>query len=218
MPELIEENLKPLNNNSKKRAQDFYYGRSGQSPLVRSIANLQQNSKPPVHERLGKTKIVLRRTRNIMNNTAAPKLQKRLRRTNVRNITNNNSNMRTLVRRSANQRIARIRYQQGIDNLRQALQTTQTIRLRRRRQVPPQQPTNFVVQVENPSFGNQTIEPFMQHSIRSSINPTVQGQIRVIQNQSNFNPEINIIAPQPIFVPGSGTTHMFLNERFSRLP
>ncbi|KAF2906141.1 hypothetical protein ILUMI_00033 [Ignelater luminosus] len=212
----IEDNLKTINNNSKKRAQDRYYGNTGQSPLVRSIANLQQNSKP-VHERLGQTTIVLRRTRHAMNNTAAPRLQKRLRRTNVRNISNNNNN-RTLVRRSANQRLARIRYQQGIDNFRQALQT-QTIRLRRRKPIPPvQQPTNFLVQVDNPSFGNQVHGSFMQHSIQSSIDPSLQAQIRLIQSQSNFDPEINIIASQPIFVPGNGFTHVFLNERFARLP
>jgi len=219
--QVIQENLKSLAINSQKKrvAQAHYYGETGRSPLIRSVANNSGDNRQPVHARLGTGKIRLKRMFNYNdnNNTNGIVLHSKMFRNKNRNDFKYNSpNRTTLFKKSSAQiRLQRIR-QQRLNNNTMPMSGPQKIRLRRRRpgmSLLQTQPVNYTVQVDNTSPANQLYN--FKHSIQAQLNKQLQAEIRMIQAQNPHEPQM--IPSVPIHAIGYGFTNKTLNNRFSSL-
>ncbi|GJQ67532.1 hypothetical protein Trydic_g8344 [Trypoxylus dichotomus] len=208
--QVIQRNLSHMQQSAQKKkvAQDLYYSQQdSRSPLLR--VNTVE-SKPPVHNRLGRNKPVTNVNNGLKIKTQENKIK--LRKYSLqqdRFVRSNGTKRNDKIKRiqSAQNRILRIRQ----SNQNQGKQishnySTQKVRLRRMRQGP----VNYTVQVLN----NKTKLPAFKHSISNLLNPKLQEEIRLIQNKTVNHADIPSV---PIHPQGTGFTGTTLHERFSQL-
>jgi len=193
----IQQNLKPLvQNNRKKLAQKYYYQNNPEhhSPLMK-------DEKPPVHERLGVKHRFSQMPLGTSTTLILPK----------RRLLRRNDNFREWRQQrlhrfySAQSRIERIRSQQRPNSI---------IKLRRINNNPTV--SNLTVQVKNPSykFGPNGLGNFNSYRFKMFLNPKIRAQILDIQkdqiscSRDRLFPVLNIT---PV------TTSITISERFGML-
>ncbi|XP_030749539.1 uncharacterized protein LOC115877491 [Sitophilus oryzae] len=190
----IEQNLEPLKQNRKKVAQRFYY----QNHPVNISPLVNENSKAPVHQRLGLKQTRLKRL-PLGTNTASLLPKRRQIHKNLQNGPNTYFNFRgrKLQRTySAQARLERIRNTQF---------KKPKIKLRRLNTVPK----NLTIELQNNNFSLRNVEDVKK--FKMMLDPKIQAEIIEIQNESTGN-EILVLPTlriQPV------TTGVSMHDRFT---